>query len=115
MNIIEKIKSGERINFDEALALYDYDLFELGELADLKRQELHGKKSYFNINRHINPTNVCKDICKFCAYSASRKNPNQYTLTHEEIMAIVDDIVKRDIKEVHIVSAHNPETGYSGT
>ncbi|MEA2111047.1 MAG: aminofutalosine synthase MqnE [Campylobacterota bacterium] len=111
MNIIEKIKSGKRINFDEALALYDYDLFELGELADLKRKELHGKKSYFNINRHINPTNICKDVCKFCAYSASRKNPNQYTMTHEEIMAIVDDIVKRDIKEVHIVSAHNPETG----
>ncbi len=111
MSIIEKIKQGERINFDEALALYDYDLFELGELADIKRQELHAKKSYFNINRHINPTNVCKDICKFCAYSASRKNPNQYTMTHEEIMAIVDDIVKRDIKEVHIVSAHNPETG----
>ncbi len=111
MDIVEKIKSGERINFDEALALYDFDLFELGELADLKRQELHGKKSYFNINRHINPTNVCKDVCKFCAYSASRKNPNQYTMTHDEIMTIVNDIVKRDIKEVHIVSAHNPQTG----
>jgi aminodeoxyfutalosine synthase len=111
VDIVEKIKSGERINFDEALALYDFDLFELGELADLKRQELHGKKSYFNINRHINPTNVCKDVCKFCAYSASRKNPNQYTMTHDEIMTIVNDIVKRDIKEVHIVSAHNPQTG----
>ncbi len=111
LNIIEKIKSGERIDFDEALALYDYDLFELGELADIKRKALHGKKSYFNINRHINPTNICKDICKFCAYSASRKNPNQYTMTHDEIMDIVDDIIKRDIKEVHIVSAHNPETG----
>ncbi len=111
MNIIEKIKSKERISFNEALALYDYDLFELGELADIKRQALHGKKSYFNINRHINPTNICKDICKFCAYSASRKNPNQYTMSHDEIMSIVDDIVKRDIKEVHIVSAHNPETG----
>ncbi len=111
MNISKKIRAGERINFDDALALYDYDLFELGELADLKRRQRHGKKSYFNINRHINPTNVCKDICKFCAYSASRKNPNQYTMTHEEIMGIVDDIVQRDIKEVHIVSAHNPQTG----
>ncbi len=111
MNIAEKIRAAERINFDEALALYDYDLFELGELADFKRRERHGNKSYFNINRHINPTNVCKDVCKFCAYSASRKNPNQYTMTHEEIMGIVDDIVQRGIKEVHIVSAHNPQTG----
>ena len=101
----------QRIGFDEALALYGKDLFELGDMADSIRREMHGKKTYFNINRHINPTNVCKDVCKFCAYSASRKNPNPYAMSHEEILAIVDDIVARDIKEVHIVSAHNPETG----
>jgi len=101
----------KRLTFDEAMALYDADFFELGEKADAVRQELHGKKSYFNINRHINPTNICKDVCKFCAYSASRKNPKPYTMSHDEILTIVRDIVKRDIKEVHIVSAHNPETG----
>lgn len=100
-----------RISFDEALKMYDMDFFDLAEMADKKRQELHGKKTYFNINRHINPTNVCKDVCKFCAYSASRKNPNQYTMSHEEIMNIVKDIDSRGIKEVHIVSAHNPNTG----
>ena len=100
-----------RMNFEEALALYDMDLFELGVLADAKRQELHAKKSYFNINRHINPTNICKDVCKFCAYSASRKNPQPYTLKHEEIMDIVDEVVASGATEVHIVSAHNPETG----
>lgn len=111
MNLKEKILAGKRIDFEEALTLYDMDFFELGELADAKRQELHGKKTYFNINRHINPTNVCKDVCKFCAYSATRKNPNQYTMTHEEIMEIVKDIDSRGAKEVHIVSAHNPNTG----
>jgi len=103
--------ASERIGFEEAVALYEKDLFELGEMADAVRKRLHGNKTYFNINRHINPTNVCKDVCKFCAYSASRKNPNPYTMSHEEILGIVDDIVSRDIKEVHIVSAHNPETG----
>ncbi|WP_345987713.1 aminofutalosine synthase MqnE [Sulfurimonas sp. HSL1-2] len=103
--------ANRRVGFEEALALYDEDLFALGERADALRRELHGEKTYFNINRHINPTNVCKDVCKFCAYSASRKNPNPYTMSHEEILGIVDDIVLRDIKEVHIVSAHNPETG----
>ncbi len=111
MNLKNKILSGERIGFQEALSLYDMDFFELGELADAKRQELHGKKTYFNINRHINPTNVCKDVCKFCAYSATRKNPNQYTMTHDEILNIVKDIDSRGAKEVHIVSAHNPNTG----
>ncbi|MDD2358082.1 MAG: aminofutalosine synthase MqnE [Thiovulaceae bacterium] len=100
-----------RISFDEALKMYDMEFFDLAQLADKKRKELHGKKTYFNINRHINPTNVCKDVCKFCAYSASRKNPNQYTMSHDEIMEIVKDIDSRGIKEVHIVSAHNPNTG----
>ena len=111
MNLIEKVKQNIRLSFDEAVALYDLDLFTLGELADERRKALHGKRTYFNINRHINPTNVCKDICKFCAYSATRKNPNQYTMTHEQILSIVEDATSRDIKEVHIVSAHNPNTG----
>ena len=100
-----------RINFDDALALYDMDFFELGKKADDIRKKMHGKKTYFNINRHINPTNICADICKFCAYSATRKNPNQYTMSHEQIMEIVADVHSRGAKEVHIVSAHNPNTG----
>lgn len=111
MQLKEKILAGHRVNFDEALALYDLDLFELAEIADAKRKALHGKKSYFNINRHINPTNICADVCKFCAYSANRKNPNPYTMTHEEILSIVKETSQRGIKEVHIVSAHNPDTG----
>lgn len=110
-SIKEKVLSGKRINFEEALSLYDMDFFELGKLADVKREALHGKKTYFNTNRHINPTNICKDVCKFCAYSSGRKNPNQYTMTHDEIMSIVKDIDSRGVKEVHIVSAHNPDAG----
>ena len=111
MSIKNKILNGERIDFDEAVSLYDMDLIELGELADGIRQKRHGKKTYFNINRHINPTNVCADICKFCAYSANRKNPNPYTMQHDEILKIVKDVESRGAKEVHIVSAHNPDTG----
>ena len=111
MDLRDKILSGERISYEEGLSLYDMDFFELGELADARRKELHGKKTYFNINRHINPTNICADVCKFCAYSATRKNPNQYTMSHDDIMEIVKDIDSRGAKEVHIVSAHNPNTG----
>ena len=98
-----------RINFEDALKLYNKDIFELGELADAKRRELHGNKTYFNINRHINPTNVCADVCKFCAYSANRKNPNPYTMSHEEILKIVKEVDSHGAKEIHIVSAHNPD------
>jgi len=99
------------IDLQTALQLYNEDLFTLGQMADEKRQQLHGKKTYFNINRHINPTNICADVCKFCAYSANRKNPNPYTMSHEQIMQIVDGVVQDGVKEVHIISAHNPDTG----
>jgi aminodeoxyfutalosine synthase len=77
MDLIEKVRNRVRLSQGEAEALYALDLYTLGELADEIRREKHGNKSYFNINRHINPTNVCADVCKFCAYSATRKNPNQ--------------------------------------
>lgn len=109
--VIDKLNSGERLNFDEALALYDLDLITLGRYANKIRTDKFGKKTYYNINRHINPTNICKDVCQFCAYSASRKNPNQYTMSHEEILSEVEKSVQNGIDEVHIVSAHNPHTG----
>ena len=111
MSIIEKLEKNERLSYEDAIKLYDLDLFTLAKYANKIREDKHGKKTYFNINRHINPTNVCKDVCQFCAYSASRKNPLQYTMTHEEILEVVKTSLKNDIKEVHIVSAHNPKTG----
>ncbi len=110
-SIINKIENDERLTYEEGVRLYDLDLFTLGALADGIRTARWGNKSFFNINRHINPTNVCKDVCKFCAFSASRKNPNQYTMTHEEILQIVAEASGRGVKEVHIVSAHNSHTG----
>jgi aminodeoxyfutalosine synthase len=111
MDLVEKVRSKQRLTQEEGVALYDLDLYILGELADEIRKEKHGNKSYFNINRHINPTNVCADVCKFCAYSATRKNPNQYTLTHEQIVDIATKSIANGAKELHIVSAHNPKDG----
>ncbi|MCB4743333.1 MAG: aminofutalosine synthase MqnE [Sulfurovum sp.] len=111
MQLIEKVRNHQRLTQEEGEALYELDLYVLGDLADKIRREKYGNKSFFNINRHINPTNICADICKFCAYSASRKNPNQYTMTHDEILNIVENSIKNGAKEMHIVSAHNPNDG----
>lgn len=111
MDLIQKVRNKERLTQEEGEALYELDLYTLGELADEIRREKFGNKSYFNINRHINPTNVCADVCKFCAYSATRKNPNQYTLTHEQILEIATNSIAKGAKELHIVSAHNPKDG----
>jgi len=110
-DIINKIKNGVRISEQEALKLYDMELLDLGILADNIRKAKFGKKSYFNINRHINPTNICKDTCKFCAYSATRKNPNPYAMSTEQIVNIAKEAAALGAKEVHVVSAHNPEVG----
>jgi len=111
MTLIEKLESGIRLSYEDGIELYDLDLITLGKYASKIREAKHGRKTYYNVNRHINPTNICKDVCHFCAYSASRKNPQPYTLKHEEIMSTVEQSVKNGIKEVHIVSAHNPDTG----
>ncbi len=111
MTLEEKLKNNTRLQFEDAIKLYDMDLLELGKIASKIRENKFGRKTYYNVNRHINPTNICKDVCQFCAYSASRKNPHQYTMTHDEIMNTVENSVKNGIKEVHIVSAHNPNTG----
>jgi len=111
MNILEKLENNQRLSYEDGIKLYDLDLFTLGKYANKLRRDKYGSKTYFNINRHINPTNICKDVCQFCAYSSSRKNPNPYTLTHEEILNTVGNSAKNGIKEVHIVSAHNPDTG----
>ena len=111
MELLDKLESGERLDFDDGVRLYEFDLFTLGRYADRRRKERYGNKTFFNINRHINPTNICKDICKFCAFSANRKNPNPYTMSHEEILAIVEEASRRGVKEVHIVSAHNDKAG----
>ncbi len=110
--IIKKLKNNEELNAHEALKLYDLEISELGEIANNIRTQKFGKKTYFNINRHINPTNICKDACKFCAFSAHRKNPNPYTLSVSECVDIAKNAHEKGAKEVHIVSAHNPKVGY---
>ena len=112
MEVLEKLNNNEELSFEEALSLYELDLSVLGKYAQKIRLEKFGKKTYFNINRHINPSNICKDVCKFCAFSAHRKNPNPYTLSIDECVQIAKNAQKKGAKEVHIVSAHNPEVGY---
>jgi len=93
----------------ELSKLYEESFYTLGFAADKIRREKHQNKTFFNVNRHINPTNICEDICKFCAFSSHRKNPNPYKLDKNEILDQIKASSALGIKEVHIVSAHNSE------
>ncbi len=100
------------LSVSNLVKLYDCNLFELGERADEIRQNLHQKKVYFNLNKHINPSNICADICKFCAFSAHRKNPNPYEMTKDEIIFEAQKAYANGAMEFHIVSSHNPNYKY---
>lgn len=112
MDFLEKVLDNQVTESKELVRLYDYDLYTLGEVADRMRQNMHQKIVYFNVNRHLNPSNICADACKFCAFSAHRKNPNPYEMSLEEILEKVKNSYNKGIKEVHIVSAHNPNYSY---
>ncbi|MEP0841462.1 MAG: hypothetical protein HRF43_01975 [Phycisphaerae bacterium] len=68
-DIAEKVRAGRRLSYDDGLRLYaTRDLFTLGELANLVRERLHGRRTYYNVNRHINYSNYCVLRCKFCSF-----------------------------------------------
>ncbi|MDR2152509.1 MAG: aminofutalosine synthase MqnE [Helicobacteraceae bacterium] len=99
------------MQLNEALKLYDLELFELGARANEIRRKYHGDKVFYNRNRHINPTNICSDRCLFCGFSAHRKNPHPYTMSIDEIAQTAVKAQARGAKEVHVVGAHNKKLG----
>src|SRR6201982_3560498 len=82
-----KVEAGQRLSFDEGLWLDTQpDLFTLGELANLVRERKNGQFAYYNVNTHLNPTNVCVYRCTFCAFRADLKSPKGYVMSDEQIL-----------------------------
>ena len=78
--IAEQVMASERLTFADGMALYaTNDLPALGKLADTVRRRRHGTTTYFNVNRHFNPTNVCYVDCKFCGFYRTPRQPDAYT------------------------------------
>src|SRR6187399_524171 len=85
--IREKVQAGARLSFDDGLCLDEHaDLFTLGELANLIRERKNGNFAYYNVNTHLNPTNVCVYRCIFCAFRADLKDPRGYLMSDEQIL-----------------------------
>ncbi len=108
--IAEKVQAGERLSFDDGVALYcSHDLLALGCLANHVREMLHGKRTYFNVNRHINPTNVCVASCKLCAFGRKPDAPGAYTMALEEAFRIAGENWSEAVTEFHIVGGLHPD------
>lgn len=110
--IARKVNSGERLSKEEALFLFQSDrIHEIGELADSVSRRINQNHAYFILNRHINPTNICVNRCRFCAFSRSKGDSDAYEMT---IAEIIEDIKRAkqklgNLHEVHIVSALHPD------
>src|SRR6185503_11849004 len=93
------------LSFDDGVRLMkEHDVGALGTLANRVRERLHGDRTYFNVNMHLNATNVCVADCKFCSFARLEEGmPGAYTMTVEEA---VQKVVERpaDLTEVHIVN-----------
>jgi aminodeoxyfutalosine synthase len=100
----EKVQAGERLSFEDGMTLEEHaDLFTLGELANLVRERKNGNLAYYNVNTHINPTNVCVYRCTFCAFRADLKSSRGYVMTDEQILERAAEADRRGATELHIV------------
>src|SRR5277367_1599717 len=85
--IREKVEAGQRLSFEDGLALdASNDLFALGSMANLVRERYNGNFGYYNVNTHINPTNVCVYKCDFCAFRADLDDKRAYVMDHDQIV-----------------------------
>ncbi len=107
--IEEKVYRGERLTQEDALTLVKCDdLLFLGRLARWIKRQKTGKYVYFNVNRHINLTNVCVSKCKFCAFGRDKDAKGAYVMSMEDVLKRVYESIPDNITELHIVSALHP-------
>jgi aminodeoxyfutalosine synthase len=110
--IAAKVRDGLRLDAADALVcLTTPHLLPLGRLADTVRRKLHGNLTYYNINRHINPTNVCVYTynCKFCSFAALAGESHAWEMSHEDVYAHAADQGGNSVTEFHIVGGLHPD------
>jgi aminodeoxyfutalosine synthase len=108
--IAAKVLAGQRLDFNDGLALYGSpDVLAVGWLANHVRERMHGDVTYFNVNRHINPTNVCVAACKLCAFGRKKGDPAGYTMALKEAWETAASGYSEEVTEFHIVGGLHPD------
>lgn len=106
--VLDKVLNGERLSFDDGVAMYNScDLIAIGRMADRVRREKYGDKAYYVYNQHINYTNVCSNMCSFCAYAEEEGSAKSYTWSIEDIRKRILERIDEPVKELHIVGGLN--------
>ena len=108
-----KVLDGQRLSADDGLRLYECpDLPALGYLANLVREARHGDLTYYVRNQHINYTNICNKLCKFCSFYVKPKDDRGYVLDPEQVARRIHDFGDAPITEIHMVGGVNPKLPY---
>jgi len=113
-DILAKIKAEERLDFADGARLYrSPDLLAIGYLANLVRERKNGNNTYFIYNQHINYSNICTNLCKFCAFGKDASSPLAYQMSIEEIKNKVRERLDEPITEIHMVGGIHPELPFT--
>lgn len=116
LNGIErKIEHGQRLSAEDAELLFrpEVDLHVLGQWANQVRRKKNGRVGWYNINAHLNPTNVCLYRCPLCAYSRDANEPGAYAMSLDEVVARGQEAADAGASELHVVSGLDPQKGYA--
>ncbi len=112
-HIYEKVLSGERLSFEDGLSLYRTNALPLlGFLANIVREKINGPNTYYIYNQHINYSNICLNLCKFCAFGKEDGDPDGFLLSVQEVAAKIRERRDEPINEVHIVGSIHPDLPY---
>ncbi len=112
--IRRKVEAGERLSLDDGLFLYrpDVPLQDVGALANVVRERMNGNQAYYNINTHLNATNVCVYRCTFCAFRSDLRDPKGYLMSDEQLLARGREAVDNGCTEMHIVGGLHHQMKY---
>ena len=112
--IAERVAEGRRLTFDDGVALFrSPDVLGVGALANFVRERRHGNTGYYNVNRYLNPTNLCWVDCALCAWARKPGVDGGYTMSIEEAVAESAAGWHDGITELHIVGGLHPSLPYS--
>ena len=113
MDIYDKVIANDRLTLDDAIRLYKSpDLSAVGYMANIARERLHGDKTYYVRNQHINYTNICNKFCKFCSFYAKKGGPAPYEMDMAEVRRKLQEHIDVPITEIHMVGGIDPRLPY---
>ncbi len=112
-DIYEKVQAGQRISAEDGMRLFDSnDIVAIGKIADARRVRINGRNAYFTMNQHINPTNVCRNDCLFCAFYRKDGEEGAYRMSLQTIRHKVEERLAENIREIHIVGGLDEQLPY---